>query len=76
VKDFLLKLPNAHTYRWLLATAVKQCGVLQVFAATELNFLFKAFLPGRMQGGFCNQGSKFIVERKIGFLLAIVVMTK
>lgn len=69
-------MPNAYTYRWLLATAVKQCGVLQVFAAIELNFLLKAFLPGPTQRDLDNQGAKFIVEKEIGFLLAIVVMAE
>ena len=42
----------------------------------SLAAFIKAPLRGPTQGGFCNQGSKFIVEGEIGFLLAIVVMTE
>jgi len=76
VKDFLLNCQMPTPIDGYSPQPLNNVACFRFLQPQSSIFFSKALLRGSTQGGLCNQVSKFIVEREIGFLLAIVVMTE
>ena len=76
VKDFLLNFQIHKPIDGYLPQPLNSVACFRFLQLQSSISFLKAFLPGPTQGGLCNQGPKFIVEREREFLLAIVVMAE